>query len=306
MNPETRLTLRVPHHISFQEAVMHPESTPTARTCEACGQLLVRKSDEPPSKWNVRRTCGGACKHALIGLTRVRYADADVRTCLVCGGSFERPAGMPPCQFVRKTTCAPTCRYVLTVSKRAIKTTVISCARCGKEVRLDNNRIRRGQMYCSMACQKPPRDIHTCAHCGKVFTAVPSVRHRRRFCSRLCADLGKAPVSAAPTKIERETYAALDALHVPFLRQQRLGFWVVDALIPATQTVIEVQGDYWHVNPAIYPEPTDAKQRDRRARDQQKHGWLRKNGYRVVELWESDIEKKGAAVLLTEAGITAC
>lgn len=284
---------------------MHPESTPSERTCATCGESLVRRQGEWPSKWQARRTCSQRCKVELVARSKVRYPDSDGRTCVVCGNRFVRPATMPPCQFVKKATCGQKCRYELAASKKPAQSTVIVCERCGESVRLDNNRINRGQRYCSMKCQKPPRDDHTCAFCGKAFTAVPSVRHRRRFCSRACADFGRTPPSVAPTKIERETYGALERLRVAFLRQQRLGHWIVDALIPQTKTVVEVQGDYWHANPALYPEPT-AKQRDRRARDQQKHGWLRNHGYRVVELWERDIEERGAVVLLTEAGITAC
>jgi very-short-patch-repair endonuclease len=104
------------------------------------------------------------------------------------------------------------------------------------------------------------------------------------------------------TSIEAEVYAALTAAGVKHERQKPLGPWVVDAYVPALGLVIECQGDFWHCNPAVYPDgPTYAIQRKGVTRDRQRFAWLAKRGYRVVEMWERDIRERGAAALVEAA-----
>ena len=51
---------------------------------------------------------------------------------------------------------------------------------------------------------------------------------------------------------------------------------------------IEIQGDYWHGNPMLFP-VLDITQQIHKQRDEIKKNLLEKQGYRVIYLWESDI-----------------
>ncbi len=64
--------------------------------------------------------------------------------------------------------------------------------------------------------------------------------------------------------------------------------WKLDFLLE-DKCVIEVQGDYFHCNPKRYPDgPKNDRQRYTIEKDSRKRQWLKDNGYRLLEIWESD------------------
>lgn len=73
-----------------------------------------------------------------------------------------------------------------------------------------------------------------------------------------------------------------------------------DILIEDKKIVIEIYGDYWHANPKIYKEKDIFyifKRNGQTAREIWEHDKIRKChiesfGYKVIELWESDIENE--------------
>ena len=65
--------------------------------------------------------------------------------------------------------------------------------------------------------------------------------------------------------------------------------------------MLEVQGDFWHVNPSVYPNgPLHDSQRRTLANDARKSASLALLGYDVRYLWESDF-KRDPVEALTEA-----
>ncbi len=70
---------------------------------------------------------------------------------------------------------------------------------------------------------------------------------------------------------------------VPF-RRMRLDFALINAKI-----AIEVQGDYWHANTATQLSATQAQNK---LRDQRKEKALHKEGWKLIKLWEEDIQKR--------------
>lgn len=65
--------------------------------------------------------------------------------------------------------------------------------------------------------------------------------------------------------------------------------WRVDFIVK--DVVIEVQGDYWHVNPRINFKKINSVQLKNQLNDEKKKNWLLLNNYRVLEIWEMDIYK---------------
>ncbi|AJD91432.1 hypothetical protein JMA_21150 [Jeotgalibacillus malaysiensis] len=61
-----------------------------------------------------------------------------------------------------------------------------------------------------------------------------------------------------------------------------------DFLLPKYRLIIECDGDYWHANPSVYPEPADW-QIERIKRDLEKNEIAKRSGYRIVRFWENDI-----------------
>jgi G:T-mismatch repair DNA endonuclease (very short patch repair protein) len=102
--------------------------------------------------------------------------------------------------------------------------------------------------------------------------------------------------------IETATYAALHGLGIRYGKQQALGHYVLDSFLPEIGIAVEVQGDFWHCNPATSPQgPEYPIQRKMVRRDKAKRTYRSRRSIQVVELWESDIHREGARVLLERA-----
>ncbi|MDQ3779347.1 MAG: endonuclease domain-containing protein [Chloroflexota bacterium] len=105
----------------------------------------------------------------------------------------------------------------------------------------------------------------------------------------------------SPTSIEVKLYAALDDLGLEYVPQHRVGWFVVDAYLPAWNTIIEAHGDWFHCNPVVFPEPKYKMQIRNLARDRRRETFFVNRGYRLVLLWEKDINERGARALLEAA-----
>lgn len=202
-----------------------------------------------------------------------------------------------------------------------VERVAVTCEQCGKDfplrackvVNVSNGSPRR---YCSRACKglaKKPWPIertklieYACAGCGATWRgkSSPSVRNRKKYCSRACvgAAVTQRLRTESPTSIEAATYAALADMGIDFLPQHRIGRWVVDAFVPSLRLVVECQGDFHHCNPARYPDgPRGVIQVKTVERDARRLADLTAQGYRVANLWETDIRAEGARALLEAA-----
>jgi very-short-patch-repair endonuclease len=70
----------------------------------------------------------------------------------------------------------------------------------------------------------------------------------------------------------------------------------VDAFVPGKGVVIQFDGDYWHANPVLFPNP-DARQRRRIPLDKSQDAYMRACGYKVLRLWEGDIRNQRELVI---------
>ena len=62
--------------------------------------------------------------------------------------------------------------------------------------------------------------------------------------------------------------------------------------------MVQFDGDYWHGNPASFPDP-DQRQRKRMALDKSQDAYMSACGYRVVRFWASEITKQPEYVIST-------
>ncbi len=94
----------------------------------------------------------------------------------------------------------------------------------------------------------------------------------------------RAPQVANPSSIEKKIWEVLDKLNIDYKIQVSLDShrFVIDVYIPTQKLIIECNGDYWH-NYKIFPE--------KEKRDKALKEYASKNGYKLIELWESDIRK---------------
>lgn len=94
----------------------------------------------------------------------------------------------------------------------------------------------------------------------------------------------------ANTRAERALAAILDRVGVAYERQAGVLWWVADFLIRPLRLVLEADGDYWHCNPAKFPDgPINALQREAIRRDRRRDTVMGKYRWSVVRFWEADL-----------------
>lgn len=62
------------------------------------------------------------------------------------------------------------------------------------------------------------------------------------------------------------------------------------------RVLIEINGDFWHGNPSIYPTPSE-RQRAVHEKDRVKKEWAESKGFKVLSFWELDIKDRIDIVL---------
>lgn len=168
-------------------------------------------------------------------------------------------------------------------------------------------------MFCSAACQNKwqgrNKTSNICKVCGNLFKCSPSRNKWDAvlYCSIACRDASPQSIenlrqmnlgqqSGKRTRCEVAGYAILDSLKIDYRPQHLLaGKFCVDAFIESLATVVQFDGDYWHGNPAKFPEP-DSRQAKRMRLDKSQDAYLKRCGYRVLRFWESDLLKNPSEV----------
>jgi len=81
--------------------------------------------------------------------------------------------------------------------------------------------------------------------------------------------------------------------NINYIKQYKVcNKYLVDFYLPDKNIIIEVFGDYWHVNPNIYgydKKPLNEYQKSKVNKDELKIKTLKSNGYELFILWEYDI-----------------
>lgn len=73
-------------------------------------------------------------------------------------------------------------------------------------------------------------------------------------------------------------------------RQKKIGMFIYDFFLPDYNTLIEVNGAYFHSDPRVYKsDELNAMQRRNQIRDEHKLQCAKHFGFRVLTVWEGDI-----------------
>jgi G:T-mismatch repair DNA endonuclease (very short patch repair protein)/predicted DNA-binding protein YlxM (UPF0122 family) len=91
-------------------------------------------------------------------------------------------------------------------------------------------------------------------------------------------------------KLEQRVAKILDASGIVYEQQYRLGRFLFDFYLPATHTLLEVHGTFWHADPRIYSHDRLSRIQQRNvANDLKKAAYATTHGYRLQVLWEADV-----------------
>lgn len=100
-----------------------------------------------------------------------------------------------------------------------------------------------------------------------------------------------------PTKPEIVGYQMLDSLNIVYHRQHLIAHkFCVDAFVPSLNLIIQFDGDYWHGNPRKFPN-LDTRQLKRKRLDTSQDAYMKKCGYTVLRVWESDLMKRPDTII---------
>ncbi len=92
------------------------------------------------------------------------------------------------------------------------------------------------------------------------------------------------------SSLEEAFAEALDACGAAYQRQVPIGRYHADFYLPATHTIVEIQGCYWHA--CLQCGYTEAIHQKIRQKDASRRHFLQTKGYSVEELWEHAFPRK--------------
>lgn len=244
--------------------------------------------------------------------------------CDLCGECFYRIR-----RDVKTTTlCSKKCRNEFLVkinpnpSKPKIK---VNCEICSKEFDVFKSKYENQDNFlCSRECYKKHRSLNyngeklynyqskfiKCDNddCNKLIKTSNYYlgNNKHQFCSQSCYWIFKSKhyreyyyvpqlfeerKETTPEKMVREY---LDKNNIKYIQEYNIDKYYVDFYIPKKNLIIEVFGDYWHVNPKIYGNEEGKRklhknQIGKREQDEIRLNYLKSKGYVVHIIWEYDV-----------------
>jgi len=78
-------------------------------------------------------------------------------------------------------------------------------------------------------------------------------------------------------------------LNIQFINQHPLNGYLYDFYLPKHNLLIEVDGDWFHCNPDVYPEAIHEIQKFVKVNDESKNKVAQENNTPLLRFWEKDI-----------------
>lgn len=126
------------------------------------------------------------------------------------------------------------------------------------------------------------------SNANKIYSSNPSVKNKQRELALNRLSWNRYRM----TKPEKIMKSILSELSIPnhynFILGKRYQY---DFRVKESNIIIEVQGDYWHCNPKMYPNgPISDRQRFKMQRDDEKKSYAEDHGYSVLYVWEDELK----------------
>jgi very-short-patch-repair endonuclease len=127
-----------------------------------------------------------------------------------------------------------------------------------------------------------------------------SPEHREQMKKQLDINRRERLTSGKMSKPERLMQDILESHGIECTYQYELSGFFYDFYIPSKNTLIEVDGDFWHCKPGTKHEvPVMKEQTKNVVNDKKKTAIAYSNGYTLLRFWESDINENPVYVLET-------
>jgi very-short-patch-repair endonuclease len=127
-----------------------------------------------------------------------------------------------------------------------------------------------------------------------------SPEHREQMKKQLAINRRERLTSGKMSKPERLMQDMLESHGIECIYQYELSGFFYDFYIPSKNTLIEVDGDFWHCKPGTkYEVPVMKEQTKNVVNDKKKTAIAYSNGYTLLRFWESDINENPVYILET-------
>lgn len=174
----------------------------------------------------------------------------------------------------------------------------LECKNCGEQFYAKRSKILNGNpQFCCKQCEADfksaeatARNTRTCTHCGRTFSRnITSIRKTEEitggkvYCSSVCSHA--ATRSHGKNKFEIDFHEVFNQLvytgNGEFVLHDKHGGMNPDFILPGTNKVVELFGNYWHRN-------DDPAKRIKR---------LKSLGYDAIVVWEDDFRKHSSKTI---------
>ena len=174
------------------------------------------------------------------------------------------------------------------------------CTNCNKEIMIipyhynKKNEFGDNHNFCCKKCYWEYRSKYYVGEKCPQYGVEFSEERREKARQNLLNNFSKRMI--LDSSIQLKVNKLLDELGVKYIREYVYSCFCLDLYLPNNSLIIEVMGDYWHANPAIYNtegrkiNPTQFKDIKN---DYIKNKEIKTNmGINILYLWESDINKR--------------
>lgn len=269
-----------------------------------CSDKCHKKFDKPNyiSARDYHLECKN-CKNSYIGHFNSKFCEScKTKVCQICNKKFVAYGNHP--------TCSEKCGYKLNKRNNAIKFTrhIKSCPNCKKEFILENKEIKQ---YCSKKCfHEYNKKLTFCNEikCSNEFcqnimmksnTELKNSETGRFYCSVRCLNIGRSQKASemrkcTGTKPELKFADLLQRNNIDYCIQ----YWInwkrgwkkfYDFYLPNIDTLIEIDGVYWHGKGLTDIDLND-QQKYTRNNDMVKNQLAIDQDYKLIRIWEDEID----------------
>lgn len=244
--------------------------------CDNCGKTFYRRQYHIDRQKNKCQNsfCSPQCQKEYL-----HKQTFEVRQCEICAKEFEVS------KLSSQRFCSDECQIEWQKTRIGelnpkFTSVLIPCTYCGTKHYVKPYKFEEQEnFFCSKECIQ--------AWYAEVFSQQEEWKEKSR--QRILKQLqnGYFGVETLPQKIIDNI---LDQCSIAYQREKNFEYYAVDNYLLDYNLVIEVQGDYWHVNPLKFTSSITDVQYNRIGKDKAKHTYL-KNQYNIeiLYLWENDI-----------------
>jgi len=159
--------------------------------------------------------------------------------------------------------------------------------RLGYGQKISDNKERSEKISKALKGRKRPKEVLDKLNEGMLeYWSKPENREQRRLDQ---VEFLRTRQINQKSKLEQRFEDMLVELNIQFINQHPLNGYLYDFYLPKHNLLIEVDGDWFHCNPDVYPEAIHEIQKFVKVNDESKNKVAQENNTPLLRFWEKDI-----------------